>query len=84
MQTGALKQLSLRSGILCITKLIKGKAKLDLKLKPYYRILKTRGPVTYIIKIQMNGSTCKVHAEMLCLANILIIGRFPKMKLVKD
>ena len=46
------------------------KGKHDLKWKPYYRILETRGPVTYVIKNQLNGSTCKVHAEMLRLANI--------------
>ena len=46
------------------------KGKLDLKWKPYYRILEKRGLVTYVIKNQLNGSTCKVHAEMLRLANI--------------
>ena len=46
------------------------KGKLDLKWKPYYRILEKRGPVTYVIKNQLNGSTCKVHTEMLRLANI--------------
>ena len=44
--------------------------KLDLKWQPYYRILEKRGPVTYVIKNQLNGSTCKVHAEILRLANI--------------
>ena len=46
------------------------KGKLDLKWKPYYRILEKRGSATYVIKNQLNGSTCKVHAEMLRLANI--------------
>ena len=46
------------------------KSKLSLKWKPYYRILEKRGPVTYVIKNQLNGSTCKVHSEMLRLANI--------------
>ena len=46
------------------------KGKLDLKWKPFYRILEKRGPVTYIIKNQLDGSTSKVHAEMLRLANI--------------
>ena len=46
------------------------KWKLDLKWKPYYRILKKTGPVSYVIKNQLDGSTSKVHAEMLCLANI--------------
>ena len=41
-----------------------------MKWKTYYRILEKRGPVTYVIRIQLNGSTCKVHAEMLRLANI--------------
>ena len=46
------------------------KGKLDLKWKPFYRILEKKGPVTYIIKNQLDGSTCKVHAEMLRLAKI--------------
>ena len=41
-----------------------------MRWKPYYRILEKRGPVTYVIKNQLNSSTCKVHAEMLRLANI--------------
>ena len=36
------------------------KEKLDLKWKPFYRILEKRGPVTYIIKNQLDGSTSKV------------------------
>ena len=46
------------------------KGKLDLKWKPYYRILEKTGPVSYVIKNQLDGSTSKVHAEMLRLANI--------------
>ena len=46
------------------------KGKLDMKWKPYYRILEKRDPVTYVIKNQLNGCTCKFHAEMLRLANI--------------
>ena len=46
------------------------KGKLDLKWKPFYRILEKKGPVTYIIKNQLDGSLCKVHAEMLRLAKI--------------
>ena len=46
------------------------KGKLDLKWKPFYRILEKKGPITYIIKNQLDGSTCKVHAEMLRLAKI--------------
>ena len=46
------------------------KGKFDLKWKPFYRIIEKRGPVTYIIKSQLDGSTSKVHAEMLRHANI--------------
>ena len=46
------------------------KGKLDIKWKPFYRIIEKRGPVTYIFKNQLDGSTSKVHAEMLRLANI--------------
>ena len=46
------------------------KGKLDSKWKPYNRILEKRGPVTYVIKKQLNSFTCKVHAEMLRLTNI--------------
>lgn len=44
--------------------------KFDLKWKPFYRVIEKKGPVTYIIKNQLDGSTSKVHAEMLRLANI--------------
>ncbi len=44
--------------------------KLDIKWKPYYRIIEKVGPVTYVIKNQLDGSTSKVHAELLRLANI--------------
>lgn len=46
------------------------KGKLDLKWKPYYRILDKTGPVSYVIKNQLDGSTARVHAELLRLANI--------------
>ena len=46
------------------------KGKLDLKWKPYFRILEKKSPVTYVIKNQLDGSTCKVHAELLRLANV--------------
>ena len=46
------------------------KGKLDLKWKPYYRILDKKGPVFHVIKNQFDGSTCKVHAELLRLANV--------------
>ena len=45
------------------------KGMLDLKWQSYYRIFEKRGPLTYITKYQLNGSTRKVHAEMLRLAN---------------
>ena len=45
------------------------KGKLDLKWKPYYRIIKKKGPVSYVIKNQLDGTTSKVHAEMLRLAH---------------
>ncbi|MCG8075689.1 MAG: hypothetical protein JAY75_05545, partial [Candidatus Thiodiazotropha taylori] len=48
----------------------KRKNKFDLKWKPFYRVIEKKGPVTYIIKNQLDGSTSKVHAEMLRLANI--------------
>ena len=41
------------------------KGKLDYKWKPFYRIIERKGPTTYVIKNQLDGSTCKVHAEML-------------------
>ena len=46
------------------------KEKLDLKWKPYFRILERKGPVSYVIKNQLDGSTCTVHAEMLRLAKV--------------
>ena len=46
------------------------KGKLDLKWKPYYRIIEKKGPVSYIIKNQLDGVTSKVHAEMLRKANV--------------
>ena len=44
--------------------------KFDLKWKPFYRVIDKKGPVTNIIKNQLGGSTSKVHAEILRLANI--------------
>lgn len=48
----------------------KRKGKLDIKWRPFYRILDQTGPAAYIIKNQLDGSTSKVHAELLRLANI--------------
>ena len=45
------------------------KEKLDCKWKPFYRIIERKGPETYVIKNQLDGS-CKVHAEMLRAANL--------------
>lgn len=46
------------------------KGKLDTKWKPFYRIIDKTGPVSYIIKNQLNGSTTRVHAESLRPAKI--------------
>ena len=46
------------------------KGKLDCKWKPYYRIIEKTGPASYVIKNQLDGSTSRVHAEMLRAANI--------------
>lgn len=46
------------------------KSKLESKWKPYYRIIKQTSPVSYVIKNQLNGSTTKVHAEHIRLANV--------------
>jgi hypothetical protein len=46
------------------------KGKLDIKWKPYYRIIEKNGPASYVIKNQLNGSTSRVHAELLRLADI--------------
>ena len=47
------------------------KRKLDLKWNHVIGYLKNEGPMTYIIKYKLDGSTSKVHAEMLRLANIV-------------
>lgn len=44
--------------------------KLDLKWKPYYRIIEQTSPVTFIIKHQLDGSTTKVHASQIRLAHV--------------
>jgi len=48
----------------------KRKNKLDIKWKPYHRIIEITSPVTYIIKSQLDGSTTKVHAQHLRPANL--------------
>ena len=46
------------------------KGKLDCKWKPFYRIIERKCPATDVIKNQLDGSTCKVHAEMLRAAKL--------------
>ena len=46
------------------------KNKLEMKWKPYYRIIEQTSPVTYIIKNQLDGSTTKVHMEHIRLAHV--------------
>ena len=46
------------------------KNKFDMKWKPFYRVIDKKGPVTYLIKNQLDGSVSKVHAEMLRAANV--------------
>ena len=41
-----------------------------MKWKPFYRVIDKKGPVTYLIKNQLDGSVSKVHAEMLRAANV--------------
>ena len=41
------------------------RGKLDAKWKPYYRVIDKTGPVSYVIKNQLDGSTSRVHVEML-------------------
>ena len=41
-----------------------------MKWKPYYKIIEKKGPVSYVIRNQLDGSTCKVYAEMLRLATV--------------
>ena len=57
------------------------KGKFDLKWKPYYRIIEKKGPVSYIIKKQLDGVTSKVHAEILRKANE-DNGKYQKMPMV--
>lgn len=47
-----------------------GKGKLDCKWGPFYILIERKGPSTYVIKNQLSGSTCTVHAEMLRAANL--------------
>lgn len=46
------------------------RGKLDAKWRPFYRIIEKKGPATYVIKNQLDGSTAQVHAELLRAANV--------------
>lgn len=46
------------------------KGKLDPRWKPYYRIVKQTGPVTYKIWDQLTNKMMRVHASDICEANI--------------
>ena len=46
------------------------KNKLDVRWKPYYRIIEKTSEVTFKIKNQLDGTTTKAHAEQLRLAKI--------------
>ena len=46
------------------------KGKLGQKWKPYYRVVEKTGPVSYIIRNQLDGTLSRVYAGDLMLANI--------------
>ena len=46
------------------------KGKFNVKYLPYYRIIKKNGPVSFVIKNQLDGSTTKAYAGDIRLANI--------------
>lgn len=46
------------------------KNKLDKKWLPYYRIIKQTGPVSFVVKDQLTGTTTKCHARQLRLADL--------------
>ena len=46
------------------------KGKLDVNWKPFWLVIKTTSPVTYIIEHQLDGSTTKVHVENICKAYV--------------
>lgn len=53
-----------------ITKIITEKVNLIQNGNPLYHIFDKTAPSTCVIKNQLDGSTSKVHAELLRLANI--------------
>ena len=64
------KSIEFKVGDPVYYKINQRKGKLGLNWKPYFRILETTGPASYVIKNQLDGPTSKVHVEMLRLANI--------------
>ena len=46
------------------------KGKFGMKYLPYYRIIEKKGPVSFVIKSQLDGSTTKAYAGDIRLANI--------------
>ena len=46
------------------------KGKLDVKWRPFHRIIEKTGPASYVIKNQLDGSVSRVHAELLRPAKI--------------
>ncbi|XP_053391492.1 uncharacterized protein LOC128554262 [Mercenaria mercenaria] len=56
------------------------KNKLDDRWKSHYRILEQKGPVTYLIKNQLDNSVVQVHADQIRLADI---AEWPERKAVK-
>jgi len=46
------------------------KNKLQSNWKPFYRIIEKRGPVSFIVKNQLDGKTTKAHADQLKLAQV--------------
>ena len=46
------------------------KGQFGMKYLPYYRIIEKKGPVSFVIKNQLDGSTTKAYAGDIRLANI--------------
>lgn len=55
------------------------KNKLENRWKSHYRILEKIGPLTYIIKNQLDNSVVRVHADQIRLANVT---EWPKFKTI--
>ena len=69
MQIGEQKKLNIKSVIQYIYKNPR-KGKFGMKYLPYYRIIEKKGPVSFVIKTQLDGSTTKAYAGDIRLANI--------------